>query len=161
MNNVREEKLLCWLSVLVLPDRALLPTTMATNQGHFSVDPIRQIDYRNRQELVDAIANAIKIGNPIGEAPSREKQKERTSLEKLVHAKSWADLERKSIFFSIEILSSDVQIVSWGRASDGTWTDEKETSLDVRISKESGAEGVADVILEHLHQRTDLPGLSL
>jgi len=43
----------------------------------------------------------------------------------------------------------------------GTWNDEKETSLDVRIPKEAGAQGIADVILEHLRQRTDLPGLSI
>ncbi|MDR3616020.1 MAG: hypothetical protein P4L53_20855 [Candidatus Obscuribacterales bacterium] len=161
MTTEKKEKLLCWLSVLVLSDRALLPTTMKTNQGHFSVDPIQQIDYRNRQELIDALANAIKVGNPIGEAPSRESQRERTSLEKLVHAKSWADLERKSIYFSIALLSSAVEIKSWGRAPDGTWSDEKATSLNVKIPQEAGAEGIADVILEHLSQRRDLPGLSI
>jgi hypothetical protein len=160
MTTVKKEKKLCWFGLLVLPEKALLPTCIETDQGDFDVEPIRQIDYRNRQDLVDAIENAISVGNPPGEAPSREKRKERTPMEKLAGAKSWADLERKSIYFSIKVYPSDFQIKSWGRASDGTWSDEKETALDVKIPKEAGAEGIADAILEHLSQRNDLLGLA-
>jgi hypothetical protein len=159
MTSVKKEKKLCWFGLLVLPGRALLPTRTETDQGDFDVEPIRQIDYRNREDLADAIANAIRVGNPPGEAPSREKQKDRTPMEKLANAKSWVDLERKSIYISIKIYPSEVLIESPERAGDGSWSGEKD-ALSVRVPKEAGAEGIADVILEHLSQRTDLPGLS-
>lgn len=160
MTNAKKEKSVCWLSLLVLADKALLPTSTKTNQGHFAMEPIQQVDYRNRSELVQALQKALDIGNPVGEAPPREKQKERTPMEILAKAKSWLDLERKSIFFSIMVFPSDIHIEAWGRASNGAWSDEKETVLDVRIPAASGAEGIADIVLEHLKTRTDLPGLS-
>jgi hypothetical protein len=104
MTTSKKEKKLCWFGLYVLSDRALLPTCIETDQGDFDVEPIRQIDYRNPQDLADAIANAISVGNPPGEAPPREEQKERTPMEKLANAKSWIDLERKSIYISIEVL---------------------------------------------------------
>jgi hypothetical protein len=61
---------------------------------------------------------------------------------------------------SIKVYPSDFQIKSWARASDGTWSDEKETALDVKIPKEASAEGIADAILQHLSQRNDLLGLA-
>jgi len=59
------------------------------------------------------------------------------------------------------VYPSNVRIESWGRAPDKIWSDEKETSLDVRIPKEAGVEGVADAILNHLAERSDLPGLPI
>lgn len=160
MTNPTKEKSICWLSLLVLADKAILPTSVKTNQGNFAMEPIQQIDYRNRSELVQALQKALSIGNPTGEAPPSEKQKERTPLEVIAKAKSWLDLERKSIFFSIMVFPSDIHIEAWGRASNGAWSDEKDTALDVRIPASSNAEGIADVILDHLKTRTDLPGLS-
>jgi hypothetical protein len=160
MTTTKKEKKLCWFGVYVLSDRALLPTCIETDQGDFDVEPIRQIDYRNPQDLADAIANAILVGNPPGEAPPRENQKERTPMEKLANAKSWIDLERKSIYISIKVYPSEVLIESPEKAGDGSWSDEKD-ALSVRVPKEAGAVGIADVILKHLGQRTDLAGLAV
>lgn len=160
-NTVQKEKKLCWLSLIVLADRALLPTTVKTSQGHFDIEPITEVDYRDRGELIKSLAKAMKTGNPIAEAPPIEDQKKQTPMEKRAGAKSWADLERKSIYFSIMVYPSNVRVEAWGRAPDKTWSDEKDTVLDTRVPSVSGVEGVADAILEHLSQRSDLPGLPL
>lgn len=160
-NSIRKEKLLCWFGLIVLADKALLPTRIRTSRGDCSVEPIRQIDYRDRDDLIEAIRNAIRIGNPPGEVPEYVLNRTATPIEALIKAKSWADVERKSIYFSTEIFPSFYCIKCWGRACDGKWSDEQDTVLDVRIPAEKGPAEIANVILEHLKTRTDLPGLML
>ncbi|MBZ0187956.1 MAG: hypothetical protein K8F91_17040 [Candidatus Obscuribacterales bacterium] len=155
-----KEKTLAWLSLVVLSDRALLPLDIKTNQGYFAVEPIQELDYRNRSALVEGLISALQKGNPERDVPDWWTKKEQTPMEKLAKAKSWRDLEKKSIYFSILVHELDIRIEAWGRASNGAWSDEKDTVLDVRIPASSGAEGIADVILEHLKTRKDLPGLS-
>ncbi len=158
-HSTQKEKLLCWFGLLVLADKALLPTRIKTSRGDCSVEPIRQIDYKNREDMIDAIKNAISIGNPKGEVPEYVLKKGPTPMEPLAKAKSWADLERKSIYFSIDIFPSTFRVESWGRASDGTWSDENDKVLDMEIPAEKGPQAIVDVILEHLKTRTDLPGM--
>jgi hypothetical protein len=159
--TVKKEKKLCWFGLYVLADRALLPTCVKTSQGDFDVEPIREFNYRNRHELLDAISKAVQKGNPQGDVPPIENRKKQTPMEKLAKAKSWSDLEKKSIYFSIKVFPSAFSIKAWGRAPDGTWSDENETSFDVRIPIEAGVEGLADAILDHLSKRSDLPGLPI
>lgn len=161
MSNVNpvKEKSLSWHGLYVLADSALLPTRIETEQGDFDVEPIRKFDYWSRTALIEALSAAFKTGNPESEVPPLENKKKCTPMEKLAGAKSWADLERKSIYFSITVYSSSVRLESWGRASDGSWSDEKETALDTTIPVSAGVEGVADTILAHLKTRGDLPGL--
>jgi len=156
---VKKEKKLCWFGLYVLADKALLPTCIKTRQGDFDVEPIQELDYRNRMELVDCIARAVQIGNPSAEVPPIENRKKQTPMERLANAKSWADLERKSIYFSIKVFPSRYSVKAWARAADGTWSDEDKTCLDVSISAQDGPEGVADAILDHLKSRKDLPGV--
>lgn len=160
-STVNKEKKLSWFGLYVLADRALLPTCVKTSQGDFDVEPIREFNYRNRDELLDAISKAVQKGNPLGDVPPIENRKKQTPMEKLAKAKSWADLERKSIYFSIKVFPSSFAIKAWGRAPDGKWSDEEETALDVRIPAETGIEAVADAILDHLSNRSDLPHLPL
>jgi len=155
-----KEETLCWFGIYVLADKALLPTCVHTEQGHFDTEPIREFDYRNRSALIEAIDSAMKAGNPEADVPPLENQKKMTPMEKLAGAKSWKDLERKSIYFSIMVHPSNVRIEAWGRAPDKAWSDEKDTSLDVRIPTEAGAGAIADAILEHLRTRKDLPGMT-
>ena len=160
-SSIQKEKKICWFGLLVLVDIALLPTCIKTDEGDFDVEPIRKIDYGNRADLVDAITNAIHKGNPSGEVPEYQLKKLQPPMEKLANAKSWADLERKSIYFSIKVFPSAFSIKSLGRAPDGSWSGEQETALDVTIPASTGAEGIADEILEHLKTRKDLPGLAV
>lgn len=160
-NPTEKEKMLCWFGLIVLADKALLPTRIRTQRGDCSVEPIRQVDYKNRKDLIDAIRDAVKTGNPTGEVPEYVLNKGRTPIEGLAKARSWADLERKSIYFSISIFPSIFEVKSWGRAANGQWTDENETALDVKLHAAKGADGIADVILDHLKTRTDLPGMKL
>ena len=162
MSNVNPvtEKSVSWHGLYILADRALLPTRIETEQGDFDVEPIRQFDYRSRLALIEALAAAFMTGNPEAEVPPLENKKKPTPMEKLVGAKSWTDLERKYIYFSIMVYPSTVRLESWARASDGTWSDEKETALDITIPLSAGVEGVADTILEHLRTRRDLPGVT-
>lgn len=163
MNNstkTKKEKSVSWHGLYVFADKALLPTRIETAQGDFDMEPIQQFDYRNRTDLMDALSTAINTGNPKGEVPPLENKKKPTPMEKHVGAKSWTDLERKSIFFSIKVYPSNFSVKAWGRASNKAWSDEKDTSLDVEIPIEDGVEAIADVILDHLKTRTDLPGLS-
>ena len=127
--KTEKERSVSWHGMYVLADRALLPTRIETAQGDFDVEPIRQFDYRNRTELIEALAAAISTGNPCAEVPPLENKKKSTPMEKCAGAKSWVDLERKSIYFSITVYPSNVRVEAWGRASDKSWSDEKNTSL--------------------------------
>lgn len=156
--TTKKEKKHCWFGLYILADRALLPTCIKTSQGDFDVEPIRELNYRSRSELLDALSEAIQKGNPPSDVPPLENRKKQTPLEKLAKAKSWADLERKSIYFSIKVFPSCFSVKAWGRAPDSTWSDENDTSFDARIPIEAGVEGIADAILDHLKTRSDLPG---
>jgi hypothetical protein len=160
-NSTQKEKKLCWFGLLVLSDRALLPKCIKTSHGDFDVEPVREVNYRNRSDLIDALNSAIAIGNPSGDVPEYRLKKGPSLLETLIGAKSWADLERRSIYFSIKIFPSCCSVKCWGRGPDGKWAGEEDTILDTIIPVERGTAEIADVILEHLKTRTDLPGLQL
>lgn len=153
MTTTSKPKKLCWFSLYVFADKALLPTTRATNQGDFDVEPVKEIYYRNRAALIGALSEAFAIGNPKMDPPD----KQTTPMEIRSKSKSWADLERKSIYFSIKCYPSEFWIKSWGRSPDGKWSDD--LLLDMHIPTEHGLEAVADAIINHLNTRRDLPGL--
>ena len=68
----KKEKKLCWFGLYVLADKAILPTCIKTSQGDFDVEPVQEIDYRNRADLVASIAKAVKVGNPQTDVPPAE-----------------------------------------------------------------------------------------
>lgn len=155
-------QLRCWLGLYVSADKALLPTKYETDAGfHYSSDPIHEFDNRDKTALTIALREAMRVGNPVIPAPSRDELKKRTAMERLINAKSWKDLERKTIYFSIKCFDTEFRVVSWGRAPDGTWGPEKEHVLDTSVLKEEGVEAVAEIIIAHLKTRTDLPGLAM
>lgn len=157
MKNSNEPK--SWQTLLILREKALIPTTYDTETGVLlSDEPFWEFEYTDRQALLQALSEVISKGNPMMETPDPREFRKRKATEKRAKASSWADLERKSICFSITCWPNEYSIQAWGRAPSGEWGSEKEPALDIRIPADT--EKLVDTILEHLKTRTDLPGLS-
>lgn len=158
MKNSNEPK--SWQTLLILSDKALIPTTYDTEAGVLlSDEPFWEFEYTDRPALLLALSEVISNGNPMMNTPNPHEFKKRKAVEKHAKASSWADLERKSICFSITCWPSEFAVKAWGRAPNGQWGPEREPALDVRVP--ANVENLADTILEHLKTRTDLPGRSL
>lgn len=158
MKNSSEPK--SWQTLLLLCDKALIPTTYDTETGVLlSDEPFWEFDYTDKPTLLLALSEMISKGNPMMDTPDHQEFKKRKATEKRAKASSWADLERKSICFSITCWPSEFVVKAWGRAPNGQWGPEKEPALDIQIP--ANIEKLADAILEHLKTRTDLPGQSL
>jgi hypothetical protein len=150
----------CWLGLYVLADKALLPTTCKTEAGIYrDSNPHIEIDYRDSLSLVTALKSAYLAGNPAVPSPTKEERSKLAPTAAAAKVKSWAELERKSIFFGIRCYSTHFIVESWARSSDGGWSDSK--SFEISIPVEMGIEAVARAILDHLATRNDLPGLML
>jgi hypothetical protein len=163
MNTKQRKQLRSWLGLFVLTDKALLPTTCETDAGfHIECEPVCEFDYRQRSELVRVISDAIRQGNPVISAPTPEIVKTSVpAIQARLKAKSWKEVERQSIYFSIECFDDEFTLKSWGRAPDGTWGPDKDLDLERSIPINQGVDAIVDVILDHLSQRSDLPGLPL
>ncbi|HEY9870592.1 MAG TPA: hypothetical protein V6D08_15610 [Candidatus Obscuribacterales bacterium] len=163
MKTEKRKQLLWWVGLFVTPETGLIPTTYRTDAGfHLQREPITEFDYRNRVALAESLREAIARGNPHIQTPSQEEQKKRLpDVQKRMKAKTWKEVERRSIYFSIECLDDEFVVISWGRAPDGTWAPEKERALERHIPVSEGIDAIVDAIWEHLTQRSDLPGLPI
>jgi hypothetical protein len=163
------EKPHCCMGMIVFPDKAVLPTSALTaSRFTISIEPVQIFDFHNRNQFLAAMKNAIDRGFPTVPDPPEEEliQHEdgmpgfKNSIEiKYAAVRTWDELERKSIFVSVECYPSQYLIESWGRASDGKWSDDK--LLELRLPSSVGLEVVVNAILDHLKIRKDLPGLML
>lgn len=163
------EKPYCCIALIVLPDKAILPTSADTpSRFTISVEPVQVFDYRNKAQFCSALESSIKRGLPTVSDPPESELVEfgngvpgfKNPVElKYAEVLTWDELERKSIFVSVDCYPSQFLIESWGREPDGKWSDGK--LLELRLPPEAGLSGVIDAILAHLRTRTDLPGLAL
>jgi hypothetical protein len=154
-------------NLFVLADRAIIPTSADTPSRYtISIEPVQVFDYRDRATLKAALEQAISRGIPkIPEPPSSEiitDEDGPTGLKDPIEPRyagvaNWDDLERKSIFFCIECYPSGYLIESWGRSTNGKWSDS--LSLEVRLPASVGIDGLTDQIINHLKTRRDFPGL--
>lgn len=148
------------LSIYILKDTALLPTTYGSGRGFsFDDEPMQEFDYSSKDSLIRALERAELIGNPIKEITPDE-ERNLSSVSKRAKAKDWADLERKSVYISICRWQDLYEIKSWKRSSpSGKWLED--LALEVTVPAEKGISAVADLIIEHLKSRNDLPGLPI
>lgn len=163
------EKPLCSMGLLVLADKAILPTSAKTpSRFTISIEPIQIFDYHDRNQFLSVMKNAIDRGFPsVPDPPEEELIQHEDGMPgfknppvlKYADTDSWDDLERKSIFLSIRCYPSQYLIESWGRAADRKWSDDK--TLELRLPSDVGLEVVVDAILDHLRIRKDLPGLMM
>jgi hypothetical protein len=155
------------MSLIVLADRAILPTSADTaSRFTISIEPVQVFDYHDKADFLSALKHAIARGLPIVADPPEDELvshedgmpafKNPVEL-KYASVGSWDELEKKSIFISIDCYPSQYLIESWGRGSDGKWADEK--LLELRLPSQVGLEVVIDAIMDHLRNRRDLPGL--
>jgi hypothetical protein len=163
MSTKQRKQLLWWLGLFVLSDRALIPTTCETDAGfHVQREPIAEFNYRDGVQLTEALRNAIARGNPVIKAPSSEEIKAALpDVQRCMKARTWKEVERRSVYFGIEGFEDEFVVKSWGRAPDGTWGPDKERALERHIPISQGINVLAEVILQHLSERSDLPGLPL
>ncbi len=163
------EKLTCGLGLYLMADRAILPTEAITESRlRVDIEPVAVFDYRNRSEFIAALEKAIAIGNPAAPNPaSAELEPDADGFPafkkpaglKYSGLSTWDELERKSILATVRYYPSGFLLEIFGRAKNGKWSEE--AALELRLTLESGLNGVVEAILEHLKTRKDLPGLML
>lgn len=161
------EKPYCSMGLIILPDKAVLPTSAHTpSRFTISTEPVQVFDYHDKAQFLAALKDAISRGFPdVKEPPDEELIQHEDGMPgfknplelKYVNADSWDELERKSIFLSIRCYPSQYLIESWGRAADQKWSEDK--TMELRLPASVGLEVVIDAILDHLRIRKDLPGL--
>lgn len=157
------EQAICSMTLYFMNDRAILPTEADIPSGFsMSIEPVSVFDYRNRSEFIAALEKTIERGNPqIAEPPESEIVRNSKGIPasknpvELQYAKfdKWDDLERNSIYATIDSYPSGFLVQVFGRAKNGKWSDV--TPLEVRLL-DVGVPVVVDVILEHLKTRHDL-----
>jgi hypothetical protein len=127
---------------------------------------VEVFDYRDKDQFVAVLWQALKTGNPdVPNPPDSEITRDakgfpsfKNPLElKYAEVASWDDLERSSIYASVCAYPSGYTVEVFGRAASGTWGED--IVLSTRIPIEEGLGDVVDALLEHLQTRIDL-GLS-
>jgi len=161
MTTKQQKQLIGWLGLYVFNDKAMMPTLCETDEGfHVESDPVLEFDIRSREELVAALYEAIKRGNPLIPTPSPDALKQSVPVMQMrTKSKSWKEIERRTIHFSIEIFDENYLVTCSKRGADGLWSRDKELALDVTVPRSLGPNAIADAIFAHLQTRTDLPGL--
>src|ERR1700733_12296015 len=159
------EKIICGLSIFFLADKAIVPTEANIPAGFsVSVEPVKVFDYRDRDEFVAALWQAIQTGNPdVPNPPEEEITRDangfpsfKNPLElKYAQLDTWAEFERSSIYASVCAYQSGYVVKAFGRAANGTWG--QDILFDARVPLDDGLRGVVDVLLAHLQARSDLP----
>lgn len=155
-------------NLFFLADRAVIPTSAKTPSRYtVSVEPVQVFDWHDKATLAAAIEKQIAFGIPqIPELKDDEliftEDGQPTGLKNPIEPKyagvpEWDDLERKSIYFSIQCFPSGYLVDSWKRAADGKWSEEQ--SLELRLPASVGLSGLVDAIWGHLQTRKDLPGV--
>lgn len=161
------EKPYCSMGLIVLPDKAILPTSARTPSRYtISIEPVQVFDFQDKDQFLAAIKNAIERGYPsVSEPPPEDLVTFEDGMPgfknpvelKYADARSWDDLEKKSVFVSLDCYPSQYLLESWGKASDGRWSNDK--LLELRLPSTVELSVVVDAILDHLKTRRDLPGL--
>lgn len=161
------EKPYCTMGLEIFPDKAILPTSAKTpSRFTIAVEPVQIFDYQDKSQFLAALKTSIDRGIPQVPDPPEEELidfgdgipgfKNPVEL-KYAGIDTWDELEKKSIFVSLDCYPSQYLIESWGHGPDGKWSDEK--LLELRLPSNVGLEVVIDAILDHLRNRRDLPGL--
>lgn len=162
MSIKQRKKMVWWIGLFITSEAGLIPTMYRTDQGvYLQQEPIAEFDYRDRDQLAAAMRHAMETGNPNITADPSEQKKRIPDIQKRMKAKSWQDVERRSIYFCVECLEDEFLVTAWGRASDGTWSEEKQPALARHLPLNGGIESVVHAIWQHLQERTDLPGLPI
>lgn len=162
------EKPYCDLGIFIMADKAILPTDARTpSRWHVAIEPVEVFDYHNRSEFIEVCKRAISRGMPEIAMPAESEMywddqgpaMKQPVVLKYAGISTWDELEKKSIYVTIECYQRGFLIESWGHTSDGKWSDEK--LLELRMPSDVGLEVVVDAVLDHLKNRRDLPGLNI
>lgn len=157
MSKKNKSDFLCEIPIYIFADRGCIPT-LGSTQKHFAyeVDPALQFDFNDRTAFAESLEEAIKHGNPPIEAPPRLDTP--GVMQKLLESKTWEDVERSSILFSLWCWRDAYQLRVFGRKNDGTWQTNEDPILDKEIPVELGVGQIVDAVLKHLNSRFDLVG---
>lgn len=155
-------------NLFFLADRAVIPTSgKPPSRYTVSIEPVQVFDWHDKAALAAAIEKQLAIGIPqIPELNDKElifdQDGQPNGLKNPVEpnyagVSTWDELERKSIYFSVQRFPSGYLVDSWKRAADGKWSEEQ--SLELRLPASVGVSGLVDAIWAHLQTRKDLPGV--
>jgi hypothetical protein len=118
------EKPYCDLAMYIMTDKAIMPTDARTpSRWHCQIEPVEVFDYHNRAEFIAACERAISRGLPEIPMPSDKEmyfdEQGRPAMREPVLFKytkltDWDELERKSIYVTVECYHRGFLVESWG-----------------------------------------------
>jgi len=140
--------------VYVRKDIALVPNVAQTEAGYFlDTEPVRVAKLDDIQSLAAAIDQALAVGNPRIETPTRAAFP-RPVILKPAGVKNWNAFVEKGACFTILREDAALELAETGRTEDGEWIDAP--SLTQRLPASSSAFDIATRIVERASQRADL-----
>lgn len=163
----RESSKLSFL-ICVLADAALLCTTHRCNVSQYKIsggfytgwmlffgEPFIEFNWQDRSVFSSVLRQALLSGNPNRVGPLVERG-QRTALEIRTKSRSWSEFEKKSIGISLEVYEQHCQLTVYAKhCRGGSWLDYDQFERKVAIEKSE--EEIADILIEHLSNRLDLP----
>ncbi len=148
MKDTQTETLEAWISLFLTPKRGYVATDYKTSAGYYlQMPPVRDFDYKNKEELIAILEEALRVGNPPMEAP--DEAPEGSLIMDAAGYKSSSELEKNTLPISIEKLTTCYEIRCPERLTNGRW-DKNKYAFSCSVPLALGCAGVADAILEHL-----------
>lgn len=147
-----------WIALYVTNRLGFIPTEALTNAGFYlQVEPVRQVNYWDLDELTAALQSALENGNPEITVPPGVQHHEFV-MGRYLSVSGQEDFEKATIPIRIEENDDHYSVRSWKKLANGKWEGEKNLALNCVVAKSNGARGIAEAIIEHLKSRKDLPG---
>lgn len=149
-----------WIALYVTDRLGFIPTEALTNAGFYlQVEPVRQVNYWDLDELTAALQNALENGNPEITVPPGVQQHEFV-MGRYLGVSGQDEFEKATIPVRIEEQDDHYTVRSWKKLASGKWENPKNLALNCVVAKSAGAKGIAAAIIEHLKSRRDLPGMT-
>lgn len=142
------ETLEAWICLYLTPKRGYFAPDYKTSEGYYlQMPPVRDFDYKNREELIAILEEAFRVGNPPMEAPAEAP--EGSLVMSAAGYNSASELEKNTLPISIEKLTTCYELRYPERLPNGRW-DKRNFALSCSVPLDLGCPGVADAILEYL-----------
>ncbi len=154
--STNKPKLIALTGFYVAADAAYAPTILDTDAGYFlENEPVKRFNPYDTSVLAEVLRDRIAAPNEVVAAPTVAPK--RLVLANILNIATQAELERKTVFLSVTRLDNGFRIESQPRKSDGSWDRKADRLIDCYLPATTTYNQLADVIIEHLKSRRDLP----
>lgn len=132
----------------------VIPTVCETESGIFiDTEPVHIQKADNKEQLKEAVYNAIAQGNPLIPNPDDCNEPGSAILEKLSIDK-WSKFEKEAVMYTVHLGSRYSSIFSTSRGHDGMWSnsDLQKRQFDPRVP----IDYIADALVDDVNCEIDL-----